>query len=482
MLKKPVWTKRSLFLALLACSTLGWFLLFRLQRQHLGKHEEISAPVLSAIRDTGDYMNLTPPLPRIQLDDIRSADDLLDARAALPDAIPLEPDPAAVVAIVPVTEDSLGTLSQNLARFLPLSGLLHEIILLCPSALSPGVRDLVRETLSEEDEAHIDISISTWLSGLEEGTAILSVARQIAADRVLVFDSSSLDGLNDDVLEMLASPLLTPLPVGSRGFNVTGDSVSCIHADDSPKAAAFLVPPFSVSATLIPPHDLVPTPVYDIWKALGWHISRARFEGIGGIVLDSGAADTLWCPSAEAAHPSPNPMNEDLETALTPSDSKPDPSDAYDACSAGAGGFTFIFTSERQLQSFSPALCRIQGEGHVFRTTLLADGIQQPTVKRTALSHCNVALDVLQQDAAQLDTWLVAASCAPTAVLISGLETAVSDALVRAIERKYGPDTTLVRIPEQDLPYCDWMGSLGPDEWRSECFSELMRSMLTNGA
>jgi hypothetical protein len=46
--------------------------------------------------------------------------------------------------------------------------------------------------------------------------------------------------------------------------------------------------------------------------------------------------------------------------------------------------------------------------------------------------------------------------------------------IVRALERDHSVQSSLVLIPYADLPYCEWMGSLSADEWRSQDFLQLL--------
>ena len=483
MLKARSRTKRRFLIPLLlAGSTLFWFLVLRVTRPlHQDEHEifETAAEDDQVTEATGEYLNLSDTFSGLTFDDVRLGEDLLDVSRTEADPAFFEPEPTAVVAIVPVTGYSLDTVSHTLPRFLPLSSLLQEVILLCSDSLSPAVRDRLRDVLPDDDFIHVEISVTTWLNGLDEGSALLYAARQIHTDRVLVFDSDSIQNLSDDVLEILAAPVLTPLPIGPRGFSVTGGRVWCIEAGDDPKAATFLVPPFSVATSLIPPHDLPPDPIYDIWQALGKHIARARFERVGGVAVSRGAVDDAWCSAGQHKQASGDDVNRSAQKtfkAQDPTIEDPALPRQNDACSpATLSVFSVIFKSEEQLRSFGSVLCRLQLDGssvHIATVAVRADSAQRTRTRTMDLSSCTAEFAEIPQTVASLGDWLASLACSPGTVITSELEPFISTALTRLLTDNYEPNTTLVRIPDGDVPYCDWMGSLTVDEWRSEshCF------------
>ncbi|GJE90987.1 hypothetical protein PsYK624_071340 [Phanerochaete sordida] len=474
MLKAKSRSKNRLLVILfLASSVLVWFLLLRSKSLHHDE-DEASESKDDAYEVKGDYINLSTTLSGLDLDDAHLGEDLVDASHANADADFLDPEPPALVAIVPVTSYTVEDVSRALPQFLPLSDLLQEVILLCPDELSPAVRDRLREVLPDDDFAHVEISVTTWLNGLDEGSALLYAARQLHADRVIIFDSDSIRSVSDGILGMLVAPLLTPLPIGPRGFRVTGDRIACIEAEEDPKPAAFLVPPFSVATILIPPHDLSPDPVYDIWHALGKHIARARFEGVGGVAVSRGVTDG-WCSGGERRPVSSLEQERTAQSTfkLKAHDGAPEVKVGHlqhGACSSMLAVFALVFNSEEELHSFAPAACRLRNEGHmVYVATIAAraDSAQAARPRFINLFDCAIEITELRQTAAQLDDWLATLPCSPAAVVTSELDPLISAAIVQLVAARYGSDTTLVRIPDGDMPYCDWMGSLTASEWRN---------------
>lgn len=464
------WPLVALFLA---GSILFWVLLRVSRSPHQNKHETSEARGQD-YGVTGDYTNMTTALSGLNLSDARLGEDLLDASHATADPPSLELEPPTVVAIISVTKHSLpDVVSRVLPHFLPLAGLLQEVILLCPDELSPAVRNRLRDALPDDGSAHMEISVFTWLNGLEEGSALLYAARQVYADRVVVFDSDSVTTVSDDILNMLVAPLMTPLPIGPRGFSITGDRVSCIEAGDEPQAAAFLVPPFSVATILVPPHDLSPDPVYDIWRVLGYHIARARFEGVGGVAVNRGVAN--WCSAVQHRPATSLDAGRGVQPTIKPHDGASEDSSRPlqdSACSpAKLSVFVFAFKSEQQLRSFAPVVCRLQHEGHMAHIATIAaraDSAQTTRPKFIDIFDCAIEFTEVHWTGLQLDNWLATLSCSPAAVVTSELDPPISAALARLVAEKYGPNITLVSLPDGDVPYCDWMGSLTAEEWRSE--------------
>lgn len=302
-----------------------------------------------------------------------------------------------LVGILPVTETSFMSLELTITSLLDAPGILNEVVLLSPPTIHRDLRDVLARVFPEDSLDYVDISISEWPIGLGEGAAVLHVARQVSADRFLLMDSSGLSTVDAVTRKMLIGPFSTPLPVGPRGFNDTGTHFQCIFAQDKPQASAFLLPPFSVSSLLVPPHDLEPNPVYDIWSSLGRHISRARFERVGGIVIGGNASlAESWCSGSQPRPQIPSlPQIGSLNTTTNESN----PNTPADVSKAGVSEVPSCPTCNRQesltvvlpgfidVLSFGPAICPMLSQGYDIRV-FIADEMweDEPRSKHIAIS------------------------------------------------------------------------------------------------
>jgi hypothetical protein len=355
-----------------------------------------------------------------------------------------------VTAILPVTLDSLQSLPQQLGTLLQQRLHLHEILLLCQPEHQAQTRKVLFSILSEEADDHqAEISIFNWSSHLQEGAALIHAAQRIdiSPDRILLLGTDSLESYGSGTLAMLTGRFATPLPVGPRGFNIHDGDISCLSANSSPNVASFVVPPFSVAPFLIPPHDLSLDSVYDIWFSLGEHISRARHEGVGGIVIDFDK-NSSWCSSDQndssnsQRRISPTP---EVEAAHT------------------SGIFVVILPSLDDLSLFASLVCRLWSSGHDVRI-LLTDPNISAGVKLSSLipqqSSCAPGVESLHSinSPAELDAWLETLSVVPDVILtIPSIFLSYKDS----------PSYTIINIPREDLAYCDWMSTLSLEAWKS---------------
>lgn len=123
----------------------------------------------------------------------------------------------------------------------------------------------------------------------------------------------------------------------------------------------------------------------------------------------------------------------------------------------------------------------MKSQGHTLTFLLLAytNATQEPISLAVPLSLCTIEVTSFPRHsdllAAQIQISL--ASCPPAAIVLSGLEPAVSDAVRRAVSENHA-STTLVQIPDQDLPYCDWLSLLSIDAWHSESIEQPTGSLM----
>lgn len=392
----------------------------------------------------------------------------LSSQVVAPNSGP-QPGPAAdsdtpiVAALLPVTGISQEALARDVLALLQSPRSVHEIVLLCPSAAARAVRATLHKLLPDEATSNTDVSIYDWPLGLEEGPAILRAARHVPADRLLIFDSAGLSDVSDDTLDMLLRSFVTPLPVGPKGFVEDGNRTICLPANDTPIAASFLVPPFSISTLLVPPHDLASSPVYDVWAALGNHIARARFEHVGGVIVQHGLAKTPWCTNRLTR--SLTISTQSGTSTTTDERLHLDEDGKEKMIGATSPSVLVVFATVEQFRSFSSALCRMIQLGWRYQALLLSDDTTATDGEQQLLSFTNCTLQI---------TAASGTSVAVDADNKHTLDVVIASSFAGRISRTFDTilqlwniTTTTVVIPETDLPYCDWMGSLDVQEWRS---------------
>ena len=130
-----------------------------------------------------------------------------------------------------------------------------------------------------------------------------------------------------------------------------------------------------------------------------------------------------------------------------------------------------LFGSKTQLEAFRPAICRMQRDGHSLYLFLVSsEEDTQGSLPRQwrLLPRCTVQVSSLPLDVDVLAQRLNLLACPPTAVITSGVAPAITDALRHVVSSDDGFFTTVMAIPDEDLAFCDWMGSLSVEAWRSE--------------
>ncbi len=423
-------------------------------------------------------------------EDLHSSSDLSPIRSGIassliPSGNLTAPDSLSLAVILPVTSTSLVSLDSTLSALLSLSGDLSEIVLVISPYIQGNVRLAVQRIISEDSLVVLDVSISLWPDGLEEGAAVLYVARTVQATRILFLDTTGLDTIDLATREMLVGTFSTLLPVGPRGFDLSGDYYRCILPEEDPQASAFLVPPFSISNLLVPPHDLDPHPVYDIWSALGQHISRARFERVGGVVASRGNFTSSWCtgsptdlqdssvlpPAALQILDAPIVAEVDSNTETFP--------DVVTAFSVSTNEtMAIVFSSIQDIVSFGSAICGMLRQGYLVEI-IATQEVQTGAVgmQRIMLNddcYAEVVLPVFRSqhdpETHALTNWFASFEVLPEVIVYSSDDYAVNVAVNSAYNTKDTSSPTIIRIPRNDLRFSDWMGSLTIQELRSQSF------------
>ncbi|KAI0091682.1 hypothetical protein BDY19DRAFT_885436 [Irpex rosettiformis] len=370
-----------------------------------------------------------------------------------------------VTAILPVNDPSLDSLQLRIMTLLDPSLHVHEVLLLCHPEHHSEVREILFEVLSEDtDDHHTDASIFSWPAQMEEGAAVLYAAQHVEPpqDRILVLGSDGLDTWNSETRKMLVGRFATPLPVGPRGFTIQGDEPFCIVADATPNAASFLVPPFSIAPLLVPPHELYSDPIFDIWPSLGHHISRARFEGVGGVVVDYDKQST-WCPVNDKRDPSTT----EIVSSKT-------------AHEGESETFAILLPSLDDLVSFAAPVCHLWAEGHNIGILLTEEDPSLANITGSSvqlLPSCALKANILSDlrltsPLATPAAWIANLQVTPTIV--------ISVPTVDISAHASSESLTHIQIPREDLPFCDWLSTIPLQAWKSWYKPQLEVSVITN--
>lgn len=391
-------------------------------------------------------------------------------------------DNFSITAILPVTQSSMSAMLSTLSTILQNPRKVSDIVLLCPLEIQGTVRHALRHFLySSEFVVYVDIDISVWHTDVEVGAAILYVARQLTTRALLVLDTDGLAELRERNVAFLLSPPTLSTPLGPRASDVSGADFVCFGAQRQ-DTAGFLVPPFVLPSDSIPGQNITTDDRLGFWGVFGKHLSAEM--GFSGVVYGLVEAGAYTCSSEHRHHPRFGSSSPLYDTTLHPDE---DPlikvgGSAHYAITDNPGTFIFIFPSVKNLRLLYPVICRLQEEGHHAFSLISPEGkdVMNPLDTEvhsdvfTHLEDCDIDITVLPEGdtlddmASSLWDWIISLSSLPDILVVPDQRHTTLDAM--DIMRGWHPDfdATVVRIPLADLPFCDWMGSLGLDEWLSK--------------
>lgn len=401
----------------------------------------------------------------------------------------VDPIPAqSLTALLPVTSQSISNLEAVISSLLRSPGKLHHVIISCPEAVLSDARRITRKAVSAEGiQDHLELSLRPWLHEQDSNVAIMHAASEVTTDWVLILDDDGLNNMDNRAREMLLNPISTPLPNGPRGITFLPHNISCTAPSQEPQLASFVIPPFIMPYSLVTDISKV-TSGFGFWADLGERISRGRLDGIGGIV--TGADSALdWCHLVQSDLTSRN------RTISFPDLlSEPDTADLEDMAASNhqitgisVGTFAILFPSLRDMRLFSRAVCRLQDKGHIVYVLLYGDDafVEDPSEETmdsgeqtVQFSGCRLNYDTLSLDDVRpaaptiigpsyVSDWFDTLDEWPDVVIALKDQDSLP-ALDKLLGRDQYIPPSLILIPHSDLPYCEWMGSLSVEEWRSQ--------------
>ena len=339
-----------------------------------------------------------------------------------------------IAAVLPVTSSSLPHLSESLFRLSAIP-YLSEIHLLCPENVTGVARNLLRQTLSRaQGFGHAEFFVTLWQDGRSETESALQVASNITSDGILILPQDALAGIDSVSRTLLLSgPPSLPVPLGLRGAEV-----SCEMEYQGFLAARFVSPPL-----FLPSRFGTTNQSYfhlTSWQKLGAHFTQ--FEGVGGVVASETPESASSChhpdPPLHLEHPHPPPDSSESNELLT-------------ILAAGGG----------DIPALSKLACEFRSRGKEVKFIAYAvssDPLQPP---EHAIEGCDVAY--IRAHDLQDPTLYQLLGHSPGVFLTLTEYHLPPESPLEANTR-----ATVIRIPRRDLPYCDWIASLGTRELRSK--------------
>lgn len=378
--------------------------------------------------------------------------------------------------VLPITASSLHSLETNLHDILAASDALVEVVLLAPRPHHGSVRRTLRTILSENDHHDVEFSIVHWPEHVKEDIAVLQAGQRATTDWVLLTNELGLVNIHPKTRDYLLFKIgpLPFKPLGPRGLTSGSDGLSCLHSSSLPQTAAHMAPPFVLPTALLR-SSADNIPAHGSMKIIPTLDSRSWATLFGGIVLDFSDSPLDWCPLR------PSRLKDErksLDTSIAKEFRNGDPH-ARPGSRAGLksrhGSFAFIASSS-ELRLLAAIVCGIIYQGHqvtVFALHESTDASTCPATYRFGKCHAEAQVisvtpsqpitdeirSVLPQALSEID---VVVSVANKSELFAPLLRSI-DNLAKGSRRS----TPHVQIPQEDLPYCDWMGELGINEWIS---------------
>jgi hypothetical protein len=402
-----------------------------------------------------------------------------------------EPIPAqSLTALLPITSQSISNLEAVISALLRSPGQLHEVIISCPEVVLTDVRRIIRKSVSAEGiEYHLEFSLRPWVHGWDNNAAIMHVASEVTTDWVLILDNGGLHDMDSRTRDMLLNPKSIPLPTGPRGVTFLPNNISCATSSWVPQPVSFVIPPFVMPYSLVNDYPIASTGL-GIWADLGEQIARARLDGIGGIVTGTDTT-SAWCHFVQSDVTARNDTlcvpDITTETNIGSAGNETTSTDQLPSIEENRiGTFALLFPSLRNMRLFARAACRLQDNGHIIRVLLYGEAHAEDPSEETTdweertvqFAGCRLNYDTLSPDNVQpaaqpilgvsfVSDWLNTFDEWPD-VVIALKDQEWLPTLTKILWQHQSIPPSLILIPYADLSYCEWMGSLSIEEWRSQ--------------
>ena len=348
-----------------------------------------------------------------------------------------------IAAILPVTTSSLPHLSESLSGLSTIP-YLSEVHLLCPETMANAVRRSLQQILSHaQGFGRTEFFVALWQHELSMAGSTLQVASGTFSNRVLILPQDGLTGIGSTFRNtLLFGPPSLPVPLGLGG---PGSGVSCGVKFQGFLAARFVSPPL-----LLPSRLGTTNQSYfrlASWEELGEHFTQA--EGVGGVVPSATLESKNNCHSLDV-----------LDTVVLDPQRLNSSPGSFDS----SVSLVVLVAESGDTPALSKLACEFESRGAEVR--LVTYGIPSDSI-HPAKEGCNVTVTRLDPQE-------------PTPHQLFGRSRGIfmtlteypllPESLLEATARE-----TIIRIPRRDLPYCDWITSLGIRELQSENSSKFRR-------
>ncbi|KAH8116272.1 hypothetical protein DFH11DRAFT_1852900 [Phellopilus nigrolimitatus] len=344
-------------------------------------------------------------------------------------------------------------------------------------------------------DTFLDISVVIWAEGFDEGATVLGAAAQAVTEYTLIMGSEGLGDLDEDSRDQLLShPLLMDLPTGFCGgrFTKVQSHTICVSPLPETQSASFLVPPFVLSSSLTRGFNASVGHNPNFWSEFGRTLIHQ--DGIGAVVQETEkSTDKVWCQA------------QCQRFGLVVDGTAPECSTVTDADapedqtthSASSSSLAIILPALSDLESFSPAVCGLIRNGYDAHVLILSHNLDHDTSRDGSFpwlhdqlisNVCEISYSALHSssndyaNAEAVRFWLKSANELMSVIIYGTYDTmhASTTALEIELERQSGLGTTIIKIPQDDLLYCDWIGSLSLTELRSWHFPSVELTVITN--
>ncbi|KAF7356762.1 Succinate dehydrogenase [ubiquinone] iron-sulfur subunit, mitochondrial [Mycena venus] len=370
------------------------------------------------------------------------------------DGVPIV-EAGSLAAVLPATSTSLLTLRNTLSPFLHTPSCISKVLVVCPESLLSQARVAVRQAVrsAPESDHNPDVSLYPWNGNPVPG--VFHAATQASTKWLLLLDESGLGSLSERTREMLLCPVTVNLPTGPRGVVGSPGNWSCAHPSPETLPASYLLPPFVIPSSLV-------QEIYEDWPGFGQAVSQSRMDRLGGVVRGLGDPDSNWCniPPYRAF------IQPDITTL-----SAPFPADPF---LTSGGLFVFLLPNIDDLRVVLQLVCRLQESGHSLKVLLYSESRTVLGIPETYNSRCHFQYDAMRETGRDIYPmvydWLDRTEHEPDVIFT------LDEPATRPVQSERA---VVIRIPRDDLPYVQWMGSLSLTEWMDWHVPQLEISIIT---
>ncbi|KAI1796670.1 hypothetical protein LXA43DRAFT_879291 [Ganoderma leucocontextum] len=380
-----------------------------------------------------------------------------------------------LTAILPVTSQSVSDLRYHLRSLLGTSASLSDVVLLSPHPLHAQMRHALRTTLSEEEEHEVVVSISQWPEGLTLGAALIQAAGRAGTDWVLLADEEGLEHFNTetrDILLLNTAPQVSS-PMGPRGVDF---QLACLTPSSTSQRAAYLVPPLVLPVSLLPPVKNVG--LEEPWVALGDYAFRSGSTLSGGHVIGSSNGSLEWCERYVPNSPTVTPLPVYQSTLEPPVPAAQD----VNATISDATGTFLLVAHAPDAGYLVPLVCELIRQGQYATFFVLEGAGHRMPIPDS--EECGAAIHPVSTSSYLEDMQHELLSYMPGEldVLISALseDEPISQLVSHLAQNVTHGHFSAVRIPKEDLPYCDWLSAIDLEGWKNWHSPHIELSVITD--